>query len=65
MLPLRIVPLRIFDSFTPIAKRMDDGFKDMIQGQYLAIEVWKKELTKRFSSEQLNQPITEVKLKKY
>jgi hypothetical protein len=37
----------------------------MIQGQYLAIEVWKKELTKRFSSEQLNQPITEVKLKKY
>lgn len=65
MLPLRTVPLRILDSFTPITKRMDEGFKDMIKGQYLAIEVWNKELIKRFSNEQLNQPITEIQLKKY
>jgi uncharacterized Fe-S cluster-containing radical SAM superfamily protein len=65
MLPLRIVPLRIFDSFTPITKRMDDGFKDMMQGQYGAMEVWKNELTKRFSAEQMDIPITEIKLKKY
>lgn len=65
LLPLRIVPLRIFDSFTPIASRMNDEFRDMMKGQYAAIEVWKKELSRRFSTEQLNQPITEIKLKKY
>lgn len=65
MLPLRIVPLRIFDSFTPIANRMNNGLKDMLQGQYAAMKVWQRELAKRFSIEQLNRPITEIKLKKY
>lgn len=65
MLPLRIVPLRIFDSFTPIAHRLDDGFRNMMQGQYRAMEVWNIELIKRFNAEQLNLPITEIKLKKY
>ncbi len=65
MLPLRIVPLRIFDSFSPIAKRMDYVFKDMINGQKLAVEVWKAELSKRFTHEQLKQPITEIKLIKH
>jgi len=65
LLPLRIVPLRIFDSFTPIASRMNDEFRDMMKGQYAAIEVWKRELSRRFSVEQLTQPITEIKLKKY
>ncbi len=65
MLPLRIVPLRIFDSFSPIASRMTDEFRDMLQGQYNAIEVWKKELVRRFTDEQLNLPITEIILKKY
>ena len=63
LLPLRIVPLRIFDSFTPIASRMNDGFQDMLKGQYGAIEVWKKELLKRFSTEHLSLAITEIKLK--
>jgi uncharacterized Fe-S cluster-containing radical SAM superfamily protein len=65
VLPLRIVPLRIFDSFTPIASRMNDTFKDMMKGQYSAIAIWKKELAKRFTSNQLNLPITEIELKKY
>lgn len=64
-LPLRVLPLRIFNTFTPIVKRMDDGFNDMLQGQYIALAVWKKEMAKRFTAEQLNQPITEIKLKKY
>ena len=41
MLPLRIVPLRVFDSFSPIASRMNNSFRDMLQGQYDAIRVWK------------------------
>lgn len=64
MLPLRIVPLKIFE-FTPVVSRMNEGFEDMMKGQYKAIEIWQKELRKRFSVEQLNQPITEIKLKKY
>lgn len=65
ILPLRIVPLRIFDVFTPIASRMDDGFRDMLKGQYSAMKVWERELAKRFSTEQLTKPITEIELKKY
>ncbi|HMG14668.1 MAG TPA: radical SAM protein [Saprospiraceae bacterium] len=64
-LPLRIVPLRVFDSFTPVTPRMNEGLIDMINGQYIAIEVWKKEISRRFSIEQLDLPITEVNLKKY
>ncbi|MFZ1321406.1 MAG: hypothetical protein WAT71_07605 [Ignavibacteria bacterium] len=64
MLPLRIIPLKIFE-FTPVVSRMNDGFADMIKGQFIAIEFWKKELLKRFSFEQLKKPITEILLKKY
>jgi uncharacterized Fe-S cluster-containing radical SAM superfamily protein len=64
MLPLRIVPLRVIE-FTPVVSRMNDEFADMIKGQYIAAEFWKKELGKRFSTEQLNLAITEINLKKY
>lgn len=64
MLPLRIVPLRIFE-FTPVVSRMNPEFADMMKGQYAALEIWEKELTKRFSAEQLAKPITEIALKKY
>lgn len=62
MLPLRIVPLRIFE-FTPMKSRMTPELADMMNiGQYKAIDVWKKELSKRFSATQLALPITEVVL---
>lgn len=62
MLPLRIVPLRIFE-FTPMKSRMTDEFRDMMNiGQYKAIEIWKKELSNRFSATQLALPISEVVL---
>ncbi len=64
VLPLRIVPLRIFE-FTPVHSRMNEGFADMLKGQYKAIDIWQTELQRRFSTEQLSQPITEIKLKKY
>lgn len=64
LLPLRTVPLKIFE-FTPVVSRMNDGFVDMMKGQYKALEVWKSELAKRFSKEQLMRPLTEIELKKY
>ncbi len=64
MFPLRIVPLKIFE-FTPVISRMNSEFKNMMEGQYTALELWKKELLQRFSSAQLSLPITEIKLKKY
>lgn len=65
MLPLRIVPLRVLDTYKPIASRINDEFRDMLNGQYDAIEIWKKELVKRFTTEQLSKPITEISLTKY
>jgi uncharacterized Fe-S cluster-containing radical SAM superfamily protein len=61
MLPLRIVPLRIFE-FTPVASRMSAVFTDMMKGQYKALEVWQKEMNKRFSKKLLELPITEIVL---
>ncbi|MCW3111454.1 MAG: putative Fe-S oxidoreductase [Segetibacter sp.] len=64
ILPLRIVPLKIYE-FSPVVLRMNDGFSDMMKGQYKAMEIWKSELVKRFSKEQLIKPITEIELKKH
>ena len=63
MLPLRTVPLQILE-FLPMKDRMNEVFRDMIQGQYKALEVWQKELQRRFSQVQLHLPITEITLGK-
>jgi uncharacterized Fe-S cluster-containing radical SAM superfamily protein len=60
-MPLRIVPLEIFN-FTPVISRKKDDFDDLIKGQYLAIDVWQNEIEKRFSQEMREKPITEIKL---
>lgn len=64
MLPLRIVPLHIYE-FTPVISRMTDVFSDMMAGQYKALQVWEKELANRFTAEQLKLPITEVAYKNW
>lgn len=61
-LPLRIVPLEVFE-FTPVKSRMDNIRKDLILGQYSAIEVWNNELKKRFSKDLLESPITEIQIR--
>ncbi|MBN8674284.1 MAG: hypothetical protein J0L56_09125 [Chitinophagales bacterium] len=58
-LPLRIVPLEIFP-FTPVKPRMNDTTNDLITGQYKAIEIWQKEIQKRFDSSFAASPITEI-----
>ncbi len=62
MLLLRILPLRVFE-YSPAVSRMNYIFADMMKGQYKALEVWKKELSKRFTSKELMLPITEVNYK--
>lgn len=61
LLPLRIVPLRIFEYGT-LQPRMK---ADLFNGQFIALRFWMNELKKRYTEEQLNLPITDVKLKKY
>lgn len=67
-LPLRIVPLEILE-FTPVTSRINGGLfkkdktEDLIIGQYEAMRIWKNELDKRFSQEQRNLPITEIKIR--
>jgi uncharacterized Fe-S cluster-containing radical SAM superfamily protein len=60
MLPLKIVPLRIFADYRPTESRINSNFEDMLKGQYKALRFWKKELLKRFTDEQLRKPITEI-----
>jgi uncharacterized Fe-S cluster-containing radical SAM superfamily protein len=62
MLPLRIVPLKISE-FTPTKTRVKEIEQDLMKGQYTAIQVWIKELERRFSPEQLKLPITEVPIR--
>jgi uncharacterized Fe-S cluster-containing radical SAM superfamily protein len=62
MYPLRIVPLRI-QVFTPMVSRIKDLHQDLMEGQKIAINVWKEELSKRFSKDQLESNIGEFKTK--
>ena len=61
-LPLRTIPLQV-EVFTPVMKRLNAEKKRALENQWLAIEVWQKELEKRFSSEQRALSITDVPLK--
>ena len=60
--PLRIVPLQI-QTFTPVVSRMKDLQLDLLEGQKIAIQAWQEELRKRFSNEDLEKPITEIRTK--
>ncbi|MGB7290954.1 MAG: radical SAM protein [Thermodesulfobacteriota bacterium] len=62
-LPLRIVPLRIFE-FTPTKGRMSDFHRDLLKGQFLALNAWLKDLNQRFSIDSLNKPVTEISFQK-
>lgn len=61
LFPLRVIPLEV-KMYNPLEPRMTSTFKDMMAGQYLAMQVWDSELKKRFTPEQLILPITEVPL---
>jgi uncharacterized Fe-S cluster-containing radical SAM superfamily protein len=60
--PLRMVPLKI-QAFTPAVSRIKTLEMDLLEGQDIAINIWTTELQKRFTSERINQSITETKTK--
>ncbi|WP_454872090.1 radical SAM protein [Paraburkholderia xenovorans] len=60
-LPLRTVPLEI-QAFSPVLPRLDTSRERALEQQQRAITAWKEALQKRYSSEQLAMPITEVRL---
>jgi uncharacterized Fe-S cluster-containing radical SAM superfamily protein len=61
LLPLRTVPLKLF-KYTPVEMRMDSKYADMFNGQLKAVDIWKTEIQKRFSTNLLNTPISEISL---
>jgi uncharacterized Fe-S cluster-containing radical SAM superfamily protein len=54
--PLRIVPLKIFE-FGPSKSRNDIDKPDLMSGQAKAIQVWQREMERRFSSDLRSLPI--------
>ncbi|HLL02297.1 MAG TPA: hypothetical protein VK539_17055 [Myxococcaceae bacterium] len=61
MLPLRTVPLEVA-TFGPVTSRLD-GIRTyaLNDGQYQALDVWRKELEKRFSSQMRSLPIDQIR----
>lgn len=55
-LPLRIVPLKIFE-FLPSQNRKNVDKNDLMKGQMKAIQVWKSEIEKRFDFSKREVPI--------
>ncbi len=62
MYPLRIIPLKIME-FSPVVKRMKSLQIELLAGQEIAINIWRTEIEKRFSSELRNKGITNIKTK--
>ena len=61
LLPLRTVPLKII-VFTPTESRLTERYSQSLINQYVAIDVWKKELINRFTPDQLKERISDIKL---
>lgn len=58
-IPLKVVPLKVFE-FTPSQSRNMVDKQDLLSGQQIAIQIWQEELQKRFSFNDLNRPIYEI-----
>ena len=57
--PLRTIPLEI-RLFTPVIDRLNETYKQALKNQWLAVEVWQKELEARFTSADRALNIAEV-----
>lgn len=61
-LPLRVVPLKV-QEFTPVTPRLNQSRSESLENQWRALEAWRDELSRRFSSEQRQQSIQCVRLR--
>ncbi|MBO1223789.1 MAG: radical SAM protein [Candidatus Scalindua sediminis] len=62
-LPLRTIPLEIIE-FTPVIRRLNEIRRKALKNQWIAVEIWSKELEERFSSKERSKDITEIVLGK-
>ncbi len=60
-LPLRVVPLEI-SVFSPVARRLNDTRNSALRHQWPAVEIWQRELERRFSLSARALPICDVQL---
>lgn len=60
-LPLRTIPLEV-QVFSPVLSRMNEEKRNAITNQWLAIELWQKELESRFSGNLRQMNITDIKI---
>ncbi len=58
---LRMVPLEVF-KFRPVVSRLAETEEDLLKGQYIAIEFWREELQKRFTTQTLAKSINDVNI---
>jgi hypothetical protein len=61
-LPLRTVPLEI-RVYEPTRERLRGSTSEALANQYKAVAAWREELAMRYSTDDLNRPITEVSLR--
>ena len=61
MLPLRTIPLEIV-AFHPVLARLNPARSAALENQYRAAESWREELSRRYTSAELDMPITAVHL---
>lgn len=61
LLPLRMVPLKIRE-YNTVIPRLNSNYEDLYKGQLIAIEIWQKEIQKRYKSSLLSLPITSIEL---
>lgn len=62
-LPLRTIPLEI-TKFTPVIERLNEIRTKALKNQWIAVEIWRKELEERFSSKERSKNIAEIALDK-
>lgn len=60
-LPLRVIPLKI-EVFSPVERRLNEFRSDALLNQWVALDVWQRELQSRFSASQLAANVVDVKL---
>jgi uncharacterized Fe-S cluster-containing radical SAM superfamily protein len=62
-LPLRLVPLEV-QVFTPVKRRLTPAMHSAMEYQYQAVELWQRELERRFSCQERSWNIADVPLRR-
>ena len=60
-LPLRTVPLEI-RVFTPVKSRLDSLKEEALKNQYVAVDVWRRELENRYTADERAHNIADIAL---